>query len=201
MTSSGKNTIPPPTTGLFFGSFNPIHNGHLGLARYLLAHHNCDEIWFVVSPCNPFKVNQELLPEEQRLQLVQAAIAGTPQLKTCDIEFNLPRPSYTIDTLHQLSARYPDRIFTLIIGADNLQEFHRWKNYRELLAQYPVLVYPREGYDISDIHLPNVTLTNAPLFPVSSTEIRRKVAAGEDISEFVPAGILPEVLGLYAPMN
>ena len=185
-------------TALFFGSFNPIHYGHIGIARYLLAHDFCDELWFVISPCNPFKLDQKLLPEQQRLELVQQAMVHDQRIKACDVEFTLPRPSYTVDTLKLLHARFPSRSFSLVMGEDNLINFHRWKEYEWIQAHVPLLVYPRSGeISIPDAY-PGVTFVNAPLFPYSSTEIRQRVAHGEDISGIVPPEILSSVLQLYA---
>lgn len=183
--------------GLFFGSFNPLHNGHLGIARYLIGQDLCRQVWLVVSPCNPLKQGQEMLPEQQRLSIVQAAVADDPRLVPCDIEFTLPKPSYTIDTLRRLSAVRPDCRFSLIIGADNLRDFHRWRDYQAILRDYEVLVYPRQGVDVSHLHYPNVTLTEAPLFPISSTEIRELIASGQDISPWVPEKSLPLILAAF----
>ena len=184
-------------TALFFGSFNPIHNGHIGIARYLLAHNFCDELWFVISPCNPFKQDQKLLPEQKRLELVQQAIVGEWNIKACDVEFALPRPSYTANTLRVLKDRFPARSFALVMGADNLKNFHHWKEYEWIQAHVPLLVYPRSGEIVLPASHPGVTFVEAPLFPFSSTEIRERVACGEDISGIVPSEILSLVLQLY----
>ncbi|MDR3704763.1 MAG: nicotinate (nicotinamide) nucleotide adenylyltransferase [Paludibacteraceae bacterium] len=165
-------------TGLFFGSFNPVHLGHLALAKYLLEHTALEEIWFVVSPQNPLKQDAGLLPDSLRLQLVNLAIAEEKKMKGCDVEFSLPKPSYTIHTLEHLQKRYPQKEFTLIIGADNLALFHRWKDYELILAKYPLLVYPREGVDLAPLHLryPQVQLeVGAPLYSISSTQIRELI--------------------------
>lgn len=188
--------------GLFFGSFNPIHKGHLAIARYLLDNGYCREVWFVVSPMNPFKQDNSLLEESERLRIVRMAIAADSRMKACDVEFGMPKPSYTIDTLRKLSTGYKNGItgepgFALIIGGDNLRDFHLWKDYREIAEHYRILVYPRPGIDVSAIHFPNVTLVEAPLFSVSSTEIREKVRRGEDISAFIPENTLKAVLGAY----
>ena len=179
--------------GLFFGSFNPIHNGHLGIARYMLAEGLCKAVWFVVSPCNPFKQDRELLPEQQRLEMVQRAIAGEPGMRACDVEFDMPKPSYTYLSLQRLSESYPGEQFALIMGGDNLRGFHQWRNYETIQEHYPILVYPRPGYDTSTIYYPNVIRTEAPLFPISSTAIRQMVARGEDVSSLVPRAVLPLV--------
>lgn len=183
--------------GLFFGSFNPIHHGHLAIARYLLDEGYCGKVWFVISPRNPWKEDYTLLEEGQRLEIVKAAIGGDHRLKACDIEFTLPRPSYTYQTLRVLSQKYPDKRFTLVMGGDNLQRFHLWKNYQEISAHFPLLVYPRPGMPLPENSGQNITVIQAPLLPVSSTAIRRKLSAGEDISGEVPAAALPLIMKYY----
>lgn len=187
----------PLRIGLFFGSFNPIHNGHIGIARYLLDKGYCDKLWFVISPCNPFKVNQALLSEQDRLEMVKTAIADDGRMYACDIEFSMPKPSYTVDTLRLLSSRYPDFLFRLVIGGDNLCSFHLWKDYQWIRTHYPLLVYPRKGFEYSGEDYPDVFFVDAPLFPYSSTEIRDKVRSGENIAKWVPSGILPLVIKKY----
>lgn len=184
-------------TGLFFGSFNPLHNGHLLMARYLLDHGYCRKIWFIVSPQNPWKEDRTLLDEQKRLEIVKAAIAAERQMEACDIEFYMPRPSYTYETLQLLSERYPDERFALIIGGDNLKDFHLWKNHLYIRAHYPLLVYPRPGILFSENHDPHVTVVDAPMTAVSSTEIREKIARGEDISSEVPAEVLELIWKYY----
>lgn len=183
--------------GLFFGSFNPIHNGHLAIARYLLQQGYCAQVWFIVSPCNPWKKDQELLDERCRLQMVRKAIQDDRRMRASDIEFSMPRPSYTYQTLQALQVRYPRRHFQLIIGGDNLSRFHDWRNYAEILASFPLLVYPRPGIKLPEHLPPSVTVADAPLTTVSSTEIREKLRRGEDISALVPAAILPLVQKYY----
>ena len=181
-------------TGIYGGSFNPIHNGHIALARHLLQEAELDEIWFVVSPQNPFKVQQQLLADDKRLLLVRKALAPYPQLVASDFEFSLPRPSYTWHTLQGMSAQWPDRELHLIIGADNWLCFDRWYHADDIRSTYPIIIYPRQGYDIVPSALPQgVRLVNTPLYNVSSTEIRADVAAGRDISGKVPSTILSEV--------
>lgn len=184
-------------TGLFFGSFNPIHNGHMAIAEYLLKEGYCDRIWFIVSPQNPFKADVELLPENKRMEMVSLAVSGNDRMKACDIEFGLPKPSYTIDTLRKLSEQYPKEHFALIIGADNLKDFHLWKDYKEILSLYPVFVYPRPQIDVANIYYNGVTLVDAPLSDIASTDIRRKVREGVDITAHVPVKIVPFVLRNY----
>lgn len=181
-------------TGIYGGSFNPIHNGHIALARHLLQEAELDEIWFVVSPQNPFKVQQQLLADDKRLLLVRKALAPYPQLVASDFEFSLPRPSYMWHTLQSMSAQWPDRELHLIIGADNWLCFDRWYHADDIRSTYPIIIYPRQGYDIEPSALPQgVRLVNTPLYNVSSTEIRADVAAGRDISGKVPSTILSEV--------
>lgn len=181
-------------TGIYGGSFNPIHNGHIALARHLLQEAELDEIWFVVSPQNPFKVQQQLLADDKRLLLVRKALAPYPQLVASDFEFSLPRPSYMWHTLQSMSAQWPDRELHLIIGADNWLCFDRWYHADDIRSTYPIIIYPRQGYDIVPSALPHgVRLVNTPLYNVSSTEIRADVAAGRDISGKVPSTILSEV--------
>lgn len=202
-----EKSVDIPDTGLFFGSFNPIHNGHLGIARYLLDNNLCKSVWFIVSPCNPFKVHQNLLPEQLRLEILQTAIENDDRMKACDIEFSMPRPSYTVDTLKKLSACYPDKTFVLIIGADNLANFHKWKDYRFIEEHYRLLVYPRTGSqgrvpcsrrDRRDRFEAWDPALCSRLFDVSSTDIREKINRGEDISDLVPAEALPLILKYYA---
>lgn len=181
-------------TGIYGGSFNPIHNGHIALARHLLQEAELDEIWFVVSPQNPFKVQQQLLADDKRLRLVRQALAPYPQLVASDFEFSLPRPSYMWHTLQGMSAQWPDRELHLIIGADNWLCFDRWYHADDIRRTYPIIIYPRQGYNITAADLPQgVRLVNTPLYNVSSTEIRADIAAGRDISGKVPSTILSEV--------
>ena len=172
--------------GLFFGSFNPIHNGHVGIARYLLEKKLCAEVWFVVSPCNPFKVDRFLLPEMDRFAIVSAAIRGIPGMKACDVEFSMSKPSYTVDTLRVLFDRYPGRRFALIIGGDNVPDFPKWKDYHWIEVHCSIFVYPRPGYEVDASTLPSsVQLVNTPLLEISSTFIRQALAEGRDVRYFL----------------
>lgn len=185
------------TVGLFFGSFNPIHNGHLLIASYLLEKGYCTKVWFIVSPQNPWKEDHSLLDEQQRLEIVRKAIGGDKRMEACDIEFTMPRPSYTYQTLQALKEKYPGEHFALIIGGDNLLRFHQWQNYRQILSEFPILVYPRLGIPVPDKTEPNITVVDAPMSDLSSTLIRQKVAEGKDISSDVPAGAVELIIKTY----
>ena len=160
-------------TGLYFGSFNPIHIGHLIIAEYLIEHTDLQEIWFVVSPCNPLKKKASLLDDRQRLYMVNLAIGDDARFKACDIEFSLPQPSYTCHTLAHLAEKFPKREFSLLMGEDNLQTINKWLNYQWILDNYDLYVYPRPGCDAGTRkQLPRVHFVNAPLVGLSATLIR-----------------------------
>jgi nicotinate-nucleotide adenylyltransferase len=170
------------TVGLFFGSFNPIHIGHLAIASYMLAFTEMDELWFVISPHNPFKKRQNILSENDRLHLVNLAIEGHPAYRSCDIEFRMPKPSYTVDTLARLTDKYPQREFSLIMGSDNLAQFHKWKNSEAIVANFHRYIYPRPETAPQFLeHIPNASVVDAPLMDISSTFIRQAIADGKDI--------------------
>lgn len=177
-------------TGIFGGSFNPIHNGHIALARQILEKSDLEEIWFVVSPQNPLKSADSLADDETRLMLVKAALEGEVYLVASDYEFKMPRPSYMYDTLTAMRADYPERQFTLLIGGDNWVRFHHWYRWEDILRNFRIIIYPREGSYINKDSLPNnVKIVDTQLYNISSTEIREKIRKGEDISRLVPEAV------------
>jgi len=166
--------------GLFFGSFNPIHKGHLKIASYFLDNSDLQEIWLVVSPKNPLKDDPELLGVEQRLELVRAAISDRKQLKCCEVELGLPIPSFTIDTLRELRTTNPNDDFIIIMGSDNLENLHLWKDYAEILGQYRIYVYPRSGGREGQFAAhPSVRLIDSQLFDISATTLRDQIKKEE----------------------
>lgn len=180
--------------GLFFGSFNPVHIGHMALANYMLSFTGMQEIWFVVSPQNPLKNKSGLLNQNDRLLLVNLAIDDTPGFRASNIEFGLPQPSYTINTLVHLQEKYPSHKFSLIMGQDNLQGFSKWKNYEEILRGFHIYVYPRPNADASEFEKhPHVHLTEAPLMEISATFIRNAIKEKKDIRFFLPPKVWEEI--------
>lgn len=174
--------------GIFGGSFNPIHNGHIELGKQLCRMAGLDQLWYLVSPQNPFKTEaDDLAPEEVRYEYVCRALKPYSQLVASDFEFSQPRPSYMVSTLERLRSTYPEHEFLLVIGADNWLAFDRWYRHEEILAHHRVLVYPRRGYDVDESTMPEgVRLVPTPLYDISSTEIRRRIACGESIEGLVP---------------
>lgn len=184
--------------GLFFGSFNPIHNGHLMLANYLAEYGDMDEIWFVVSPQNPFKDKKSLLADRHRLYMVEMAIKDDERFQVCDIEFYMPQPSYTIDTLTRLQERHPNTDFYLICGMDNIESFKKWKNYEAILQYHHLMVYPRKGYSSNElVEHPSVTVVEAPEIEVSSTFIRNAIGEGKDVRYFVPKEVYKYIVDMH----
>lgn len=181
--------------GLYFGSFNPIHHGHLIIASFLLENTDLDQVWFVVSPQNPLKPSVSLLNEYHRLYLVQAAIEGENNLKASDIEFRLPKPSYTVDTLTYLQEKYPAHQFSIIMGSDSFANLPKWKNYSWLLQHYPIYVYERPGHEVlpSFPEAKKITVLNAPLLPISATHIRKNIKEGKSIRYLVPDAVREEI--------
>lgn len=184
-------------TGIFGGSFNPIHNGHIALARQLREAAGLDEVWLMVSPHNPLKEQAGLLDDQLRLQMARQALADEPFIKASDYEFHLPRPSYTWNTLQALEADYPEREFVLMIGGDNWEYFSRWYRADDILSRYSLVVYPRRGSDIGQIP-ENVQVVDAELLDISSTDIRRRVRQGKTIAGMVPDRIVDAVTEHYA---
>ncbi|MGE5518727.1 MAG: nicotinate (nicotinamide) nucleotide adenylyltransferase [Candidatus Dadabacteria bacterium] len=179
--------------GLYFGSFNPIHIGHLVIASHLLNETDLQKIWFVVSPLNPFKESESLVNEYDRLHLVQKAIEDDPRFKVTDIEFTLPRPSYTINTLTYLVEKYPGYEFRIIMGSDSYQNIMKWKNPEQILSGYGILVYRRPGFDVTPIEGSRTTILDAPLLQISATHIRELVRKGKSIKYLVPAEVENEI--------
>ena len=175
---------------LYFGSFNPIHYGHIRLAEYVLRNEDVDYVWFVLSPHNPLKSPEDLWPEQKRLSLVRQAIEGKKGLEACDVEFSLPKPNYTINTLRYLSAHYPQHTFSILIGEDNYNIFDRWREWQEIVRHWHIFVYPREGSDSDRSRFPEMQwLDNAPHYNISSTEIRRRLSNGEPVDGLTPVKI------------
>lgn len=175
-------------TGIFGGSFNPIHNGHIALAKAALEQCGLDEVWLMVSPQNPLKMQTDLLADDLRYEMAQKALEGVEGVVASDYEFGLPKPSYTWNTLQQLSKDEPNRQFTLIIGGDNWAHFERWRHWKDILRHYHIAVYPRNQY---------IGTFDAPLIDVSSTEIRQRIAQGESVQGMVPDGIISLVKKYY----
>ncbi|QXP60424.1 nicotinate (nicotinamide) nucleotide adenylyltransferase [Olleya sp. HaHaR_3_96] len=175
--------------GLYFGSFNPIHIGHLIIANQMVENSDLDQIWFVVTPHNPFKKKSSLLDNYQRLEMVYLATKDYDTLKESDIEFNLPQPNYTVNTLAYLTEKYPDKDFSLIMGEDNLKSFHKWKNYQVILDNHHIYVYPRISTGTIETQFdnhPKIHHVEAPIMEISSTLIRNSIKAGKNIKPLLP---------------
>ena len=181
-------------TGLFFGSFNPVHVGHMIIANYMATRTELEEVWMVVSPQNPFKKAGSLAPDYDRLHLVRLAIGDAPRLRASDVEFGLKKPSYTIDTLAVLRERYPEREFALIMGGDNLASLPKWKNADIILRDFDIHVYDRPGYDLGPLaEHPRVRLHDAPLMHLSATYVRRTIRKGHSVRYLVPEAVAEEL--------
>ena len=203
--STARATIPPTfrkgkKVGIYGGSFNPIHRGHIALARQMLRKAHLDEVWFLVSPLNPFKqASTDLLDDQTRLLLTRQALADEPRLVASDYEFHLPRPSYSWDTLQALSRDYPEHEFVLVIGADNWLAFDRWYHAEDILDSYPIVIYPREGCPIDAATLPpTVQLVKTRLYNVSSTDIRRRIREGRPVRRLLPPAIHDAAVAAYS---
>jgi nicotinate-nucleotide adenylyltransferase len=184
--------------GLFFGSFNPVHVGHMVIANHMLAFTDLDKIWYVVSPHNPLKEKNSLLHERQRLAMVTLAIGDNVRMKASDIEFRLSQPSYTVNTLVHLKEKYPAFDFVLIMGSDNLESFHKWKNYEEILKNHELYVYPRPGRSGGELmQHSKVKKVDAPLMELSSTVIRQAIRDKKDVRYFVPPAAWEYLKGMH----
>jgi nicotinate-nucleotide adenylyltransferase len=180
--------------GIFSGSFNPVHIGHLALANWLCEYDDLDEVWFLVTPQNPLKETKDLMDFRSRLAWVEKATAGYPKFKVSDFESTLPLPSYTIRTLRALRASFPDCLFHLIVGADNWENMAQWKDVQALLAEFPLRIYPRRGYDpVVPSRLTQVRIVDAPLLDISSSFIREALEQGKDLRFFLPESIRNEI--------
>jgi nicotinate-nucleotide adenylyltransferase len=179
--------------GLYFGSFNPIHTGHLIIASHIIEHTDLQKIWFVVSPQNPLKHSATLLNEYQRLNMVRLAVENDIRFNASDVEFKLPKPSYTIDTLTYLSEKYPKHQFTVIMGGDSYQNLNKWKNYELLVKEYSIVVYNRPGFEVKENQY-NATILNAPLLDISSTLIRQQIKSKKNIKYLVPDTVFEELM-------
>ena len=181
--------------GLFFGSFNPVHNGHLIIANYMLENSDLEQVWMVLSPQNPFKQNNTLLNEYHRLYLMQLAIEGEQHIKAVDIEFKLPKPSYTINTLAYLEEKYPMHEFSIIMGADSLQNVEKWKSGDVIIKRYPIYVYNRPGIEIHNTPAQaNIIRTESPLIEISSSMLRKMIKEKRSIRYYVPDSVYQEIM-------
>ena len=179
--------------GLYFGSFNPIHIGHCIIASHLVQTTGLDQVWLVVSPQNPFKPSSTLLNEYHRLHLAKLALEGEPRLKASDIEFHLPRPSYTIDTMAYLKEKHPTHEFSIIMGSDGVQNLHNWKNAEVLVRDHAIYVYKRPGFEVTTPLDVKLTILDAPLLEISSTRIRKMIKEGKSVRYLVPENVREEI--------
>jgi len=179
--------------GLYFGSFNPVHVAHLIIANHILNETDIEKVWFVVSPQNPFKTENSLLNEYHRLHLVKLATENDNRIKASDIEFTLPKPSYTVNTLAYLSEKHPEHEFSIIMGSDSFQNLPKWKNYGVIVKNYPIYVYLRPGFEIEDKLNASVYIVDAPLLQLSATQIRKYAKEGKSLRYLVPDKVLEEI--------
>lgn len=179
--------------GLYFGSFNPVHVGHLIIANHVLNATDMEKVWFVVSPQNPFKTESGLLNEYHRLHLVRLATENDNRIKASDIEFGLPKPSYTVNTLAYLAEKFPEHEFCLIMGSDSFQNLHKWKNYEVIVKNYSIYVYKRPGFEISDKLNAKLQVLEAPLLQLSATQLREYIREGKSVRYMIPDVVLEEI--------
>lgn len=179
--------------GLYFGSFNPVHHGHLIIANHIAQNTDLEEVWLVVSPQNPFKTEAGLLNQNHRYFLIEEAIKGEKKLRVSNIEFHLPKPSYTIDTLIYLKEKYAQHTFSIILGSDSFQNIHKWKNAEILIRDYSFMIYKRPGFEIEHIKNAHIEIVDAPLLEISSTHIRNLIKAGKSIRYLVPETVRQEI--------
>ena len=182
--------------GLFFGSFNPVHIGHLIIANHMVEHGALDEVWLVVTPHNPHKKKATLANDYERLHMVNLAIEDNPNLKASNIEFGLPKPSYTIETLTYLKEKHPNKVFTLIMGGDNLATLHKWKNYELILQYHNIYVYQRPNYELGELKdHPRIQIFDAPLMQISASFIRKSIKANKSVRYLVSPRVLEYLEG------
>lgn len=179
--------------GLYFGSFNPVHVGHLIIANHVLNVTDIDKVWFVVSPQNPFKNSNNLLNEYHRLHLVRLATEDDTRIKPVDIEFGLPKPSYTTNTLTWLSEKFPEHSFTIIMGSDSFQNLHKWKNFESIVKYYPIIIYKRPGFEIDNQIGADLQVLDAPLLQISATQVREYIEQGKSVRYMIPDKVLDEI--------
>ena len=179
--------------GLFFGSFNPVHTGHLIIANHILNETGLEKIWLIVSPLNPFKNDNSLLDEYARLDLIKAAIENDKRVVPSDVEFQLSRPSFTISTLNYLKENYPENNFSIIMGSDSFQSLHLWKNFESIIRHYKILIYRRPGYEVENRINAEIEILDAPLLGISSTEIRKLIKRGKSVRYLVPERVREEI--------
>lgn len=179
--------------GLFFGSFNPVHNGHLIIANHILNETSTEKIWFVVSPVNPFKIESYLLNENQRLALINKGITGDNRIVASDIEFDLPRPSYTVNTLSFIKEKYHGDDFSIIMGGDNFKDLDKWKDYETIIKNFKIIIYQRTDLNIENRLNADIDVLNAPLLDISSTQIRDIIKKGKSFRYLVPEAVRQEI--------
>jgi len=179
--------------GLYFGSFNPVHVGHLIIANHAVTETDLNQVWFIVSPQNPFKQSSSLLNEYHRLHLIKSAIEGENNLRASSVEFNMPKPSYTVDTLAYLKEKYPEHEFSILMGSDGFENLHKWKNYQVITENYSIYIYKRPGFEIGDTHGATIHVLDAPLLEISSTRIRDLLKAKKSIKFLVPDIVKNEI--------